>query len=80
MAYDRPYTTRRGAPAKPTHHYHGNPSDGTRANRPYFLHRYDDITKQEKAERKVARAAKAAKKGTGGTRRRHRKSRSTRRR
>ena len=80
MAYDRPYKTRRGAPAKSADHYHGNPSDGTRANRPYYLYSHADITKREAEERKAARAARAAaKKGTGG-RRRRRGSRYTRRR
>lgn len=58
MPYDRPYKTRRGAPADSrSHHKHD-----TRAQRPYHLHAYADINKQVRLERKTAeKAAKLAK-------------------
>jgi hypothetical protein len=69
--YGKPrYTTHRNPYA--TRHYHFK---GTRASQPYYLHKYDDINKQLKFEKKAMKAMKK-----GGTRRRGKKARYTRRR
>jgi hypothetical protein len=57
--YGKPrYTTHRNPYA--TRHYHDK---GTRASQPYYLHKYDDINKQLKFEKKMMKAheEKAAK-------------------